>query len=572
MRYLFFIVCILLSVNLFSQDVVSGEYFFDVDPQIGKGKAFDFVASTSVSKTLDIPTKDLTPGFHNLFVRVKNSKAVWGHSEGRLFYILSTPTTVVTKIVSAEWFIDKDPGIGKGTSFVVSPDQTSSLLDVTTKTLTEGFHNLFVRVKNSAGVWSHYEGRLFYVLPTSTTTSTKIVSAEWFIDQDPGIGKGTSFVVTSDQPTSLLDVSTQKITAGFHNLFVRVKNSSGVWSHYKGRLFYVMPALIKQDTKIVSGEWFVDKDPGIGKGKLIPFTATNTLSEVLDLASAGVQDGAHNLFIRVVNDKGVWSHYEGRKFLVCKDPMQQPILEVNAQLCAGDTLHLTGKPVVGATSYYWKGPNSFTKAGLKAEKFNVDTLQSGTYTLFAVRAGGTACDTTSASISVLVKPLPKVSFSLMNPICDTLKSIVLTGGVPIGGTYVGKQVINSTFNTLNKAGSYTIEYTFQAKNGCNSQATSTIKVLNCTQSSSVDEGTISGIHIFPNPTSDFLHISTLDPSLLHGTIHVSDVLGRSLVHLRVESVSTTISLRKLGGSGVYLVYVYDSKGVFVQCTQVVLQD
>jgi hypothetical protein len=369
-----------------------------------------------------------------------------------------------------------------------------------------------------------------------------------------------------------LDVSTQKITAGFHNLFVRVKNSAGVWSHYEGRLFYVMPAQIKQDTKIVSGEWFVDKDPGIGKGKLIPFTATNTLSEVLDLASAGVQDGAHNLFIRVVNDKGVWSHYEGRKFLVCKDPMQQPILEVTTQLCAGDTLYLTGKSVVGATSYYWKGPNSFTKAGLKAEKFNVDTLQSGTYTLFAVRAGGTACDTTSASISVLVKPLPKVSFSLMNPICDTLKSIVLTGGVPIGGTYVGKQVINSTFNTLNKAGSYTIEYTFQAKNGCNSQATSTIKVLNCTQSSSLDEGTISGIHIFPNPTSDFLHISSLDPSLLHGTIHVSDVLGRSLVHLRVESVSTTISLRKLGGSGVYLVYVYDSQGVFVKCTQVVLQD
>ncbi len=572
MRYLFFIVCILLSVNLFSQDVVSGEYFFDVDPQIGKGKAFDFVASTSVSKTLDIPTTDLTPGFHNLFVRVKNSKAVWGHSEGRLFYILSTPTTVVTKIVSAEWFVDKDPGIGKGTSFVVSPDQTSSLLDVTTKTLTEGFHNLFVRVKNSAGVWSHYEGRLFYVLPTSTTTSSKIVSAEWFVDQDPGIGKGTLFVVTSDQPSSLLDVSTQKITAGFHNLFVRVKNSAGVWSHYEGRLFYVMPALIKQDTKIVSAEWFVDKDPGIGKGKIIPFTAANTLSEVLDLASAGVKDGAHNLFIRVVNDKGVWSHYEGRKFLVCKDPMQQPILEVTTQLCAGDTLHLTGKPVVGATSYYWKGPNSFTKTGLKVEQFNVDTLQSGTYTLYAVRAGGTACDTTSASISVFVKPLPKVSFSLMSPICDTLKSVALTGGVPIGGTYVGKQVTNSTFNTLNKAGSYTIEYTFQAKNGCNSQATSTIKVLNCSQSSSVDEGTISGIHIFPNPTSDFLHISSLDPSLLHGSIHVSDVLGRSLVHLRVESVSTTISLRKLGGSGVYLVYIYDSQGVFVKCTQVVLQD
>ena len=88
----------------------------------------------------------------------------------------------------------------------------------------------------------------------------------------------------------------------------------------------------------------------------------------------------------------------------------------------------------------------------------------------------------------------------------------------------------------------------------------------------MDEGTISGIHIFPNPTSDFLHISSLDPSLLHGTIQVSDVLGRSLVHLRVESVSTTISLRKLGGSGVYLVYVYDSHGVFVKCTQVVLQD
>ena len=168
MKLISFIVCCLLSFSYFTQEVVSGEYFFDTDPEVGKGTAFVFTPATNIEHSLSISTAGLTPGFHNLFVRVKNSKGIWGHHEGRLFFVL-TPKKEdqQTSFISAEYFFDTDPGIGNGTPFNVSSLQPNTILNVSTQNLVEGFHNLFVRVKNNQGLWSHYEGRMFYVLSKS---------------------------------------------------------------------------------------------------------------------------------------------------------------------------------------------------------------------------------------------------------------------------------------------------------------------------------------------------------------------------------------------------------------------
>ena len=564
---------------LFAQNLTSGEYFFDTEPGNGKAQTFSFVSDAQVSGSIELDISTLSPGFHFLYTRVKNSAGVWSHYEGRSFYILenSTYTTFDPQpnLVEGEWFMDTDPGNGKATAFsFASTGEVSKSLDIDLANLSEGFHQLFIRVKAENGRWSHYEGRMFYVIEPSKYTMSEdqpmFSTAEYFMDKDPGLGKGKLIsLLPADSVSMVADLDVSNLPEGPHTLSVRVRNSKGVWSLYEQRSFFIIetaPILPLANTQLKAYEWYVDKDPGFGKGTKLAVALTDTLVSAIDLTMLNLTDGEHVLFLRVQNTLNQWSLQESRKFTICTNVLSPPVITSQPKICVGDTLYLTGKSVVGATSYFWKGPTSFTQAGLKVVMSNADILKSGEYNLYAVRAGGTGCDTSNANTFVTVMPVPEVTFDLDTSICDTVKSIQLTGGVPSGGVYSGEHITNNTFTTTSKAGSYTVNYRYKAKNGCFSDASASVEVVNCTQSS-VDELSFSGIAVYPNPTTDILYLSSIGKSLLGYTVQISDVLGRELYTEKVSNISTKISIQKIGASGIYYVHIYDAFGVFVQSTQ-----
>ena len=564
---------------LFAQNLTSGEYFFDTEPGNGKAQTFSFVSDAQVAGSIELDISTLSPGFHFLYTRVKNSAGVWSHYEGRSFYILenSTYTTFDPQpnLVQGEWFIDTDPGNGKATAFsFASIGEVSKSLDIDLANLSEGFHQLFIRVKAENGRWSHYEGRMFYVIEPSKYTMSEnqpmLSAAEYFMDKDPGLGKGKPIsLLPADSVSILADLDVSNLPEGPHTLSVRVRNSKGVWSLYEKRSFFIIetaPILPLANTQLKAYEWYVDKDPGFGKGTKLAVALTDTLVSAIDLTMLNLTDGEHVLFLRVQNTLHQWSLQESRKFTVCTNVLSPPVITSQSKICVGDTLYLTGKSVVGATSYFWKGPTSFTQAGLKVVMSNADILKSGEYNLYAVRAGGTGCDTSNVNTFVTVMPVPEVTFDLDTSICDTVKSIQLTVGVPSGGVYSGEHITNNTFTTTSKAGSYIVNYSYKAKNGCFSDAYASVEVVNCTQNS-VDELPFSGIAVYPNPTTDILYLSSIGKSLLGYTVQISDVLGRELYTEKVSNISTKISIQKIGASGIYYVHIYDAFGVFVQSTQ-----
>ena len=88
--------------------------------------------------------------------------------------------------------------------------------------------------------------------------------------------------------------------------------------------------------------------------------------------------------------------------------------------------------------------------------------------------------TRSASQIYTVNPLPTVAFASLSPVCNTLASFLLTGGSPIGGSYVGPGVSNNTFNPATVGpGTYVITYYYTTAAGCTANDTSTIVVTNC---------------------------------------------------------------------------------------------
>ncbi len=228
------------------------------------------------------------------------------------------------QINRAEYFFDTDPGVGNGTSITVTAGDSvdiSGSINITG--LSTGFHTLFIRARyNNTGtrMWSLYEGRRFYVYnPATLGSSPQITGAEYFIDNDPGIGQGTSINTgaAADSISKTASINLTGVPAGFHHLYVRVKDAAGHWSMYEPRVFYIVAPAPQSTYQISSAEYFIDNDPGIGNGTTIAMGAAADSVDINgSFSTTGMTKGFHHLAIRVKNTLGVWSLYEIRNFYV----------------------------------------------------------------------------------------------------------------------------------------------------------------------------------------------------------------------------------------------------------------
>jgi len=307
---------ILLSSLQMKGQLNQAEYFFDTDPGIGNGYALSTFTvtpgsvfdSTTVSDNINIPS-NLLPGTHTLYVRFANydnGEVFWSQCEARKFHV----NTQGQNIVIGEYFFDFDPGIGNGTSIALNGNLDSSdyIGGINTTGLAAGFHNLYIRVKNTQGQWSQYETKKILI----SASGISITQAEYFFDQDPGVGNGLSLSITGNTDSSefIGNISTTGLNAGFHNVYIRVKKSTGEWSNYETRKIHILPSGIS----ISKAEYFFDTDPGVGNGIQIAITG-NEDSSILNgsLNTVGLSPGIHQACIRVQSTTGNWSVYEVRK-------------------------------------------------------------------------------------------------------------------------------------------------------------------------------------------------------------------------------------------------------------------
>lgn len=226
-------------------DLVAAEYFIDVDPGLGNASPINITSGTGVNQNLNIPIPMLTEGMHLLAIRIKNPAGKWSLFERKNFIVqyLNAPD-----LVSAEYFIDSDPGIGNATPInITAGSSVQQNLTLSIPNLSEGMHLLAIRVKNAAGKWSLFERKNFIV---QHLDYGDIISAEFFIDNDPGVGNATPVDITNgasvDEDLLLLIPNTTPV--GDHILALRVLDSRGKWSLYENRIFKVCPLMTTDPT------------------------------------------------------------------------------------------------------------------------------------------------------------------------------------------------------------------------------------------------------------------------------------------------------------------------------------
>ncbi|RYY67653.1 MAG: hypothetical protein EOO12_00395 [Chitinophagaceae bacterium] len=275
-----------------TNDIAAAEYFFDTDPGPGLGVALAITPGATLDESHAIATTGLAAGTHTLYVRTQSSTGVWSLREARAFFINES-------IVAAEYYIDTDPGAGLGTPIAVTPGASIDVnLSISSGVLPPGSHRIYIRSRNSGGKWSFVETRTFYV-------QEQIVQAEYFFDTDPGNGNGNALAVTNGTiVTESAALPVTGLSGGKHNLYIRTRSNGGGWSLVEKRSFFIKPT-------VVSGEFFVETDPGPGNGYALSFAPAENaeFNGSLRLPPC-IDTGSHQLQVRTRDENGAWGHSE----------------------------------------------------------------------------------------------------------------------------------------------------------------------------------------------------------------------------------------------------------------------
>ncbi len=284
-------------------------------------------------------------------------------------------------ISDAEYFIDHDPGEGKGIPIqsedgIYNSSSEEISFEINLSELTVGSHFLYIRMENEAGIWGIPNKHLFMVTGIKT-----IEQAEYFIDDDPGKGNGTPLTVKDGQVETELDSSS--LSVGMHTLFIRMKNSEGNWGVARKYTFEVSGS--SPTMKIKAAECFINIDPGIGEGTALSASdgdfdeAEELFKGEIDISD--LDEGSHTLYIRAGDSLGRWTQPpQQTAFNVPLEPTPISPLNPPTNLEArsgADSVSLTWNP---STSAYLAGYNVYQSLSPDSGYTRINTqLVAGDY-------------------------------------------------------------------------------------------------------------------------------------------------------------------------------------------------
>lgn len=214
---------------------------------------------------------------------------------------------------------------------------------------------------------------LFFLTSVSASAQT-ITRAEYFYDNDPGVGNATALSITpSASINQTYSLSTSSLATGFHTFNARVRDNTGKWSLFTTRTFYIIanPFILSPSTNITKAEYFYDTDPGVGNATNIPVTASPTQNLVITTPTTALTPGFHTANVRVRDDQGRWSLFTTRTFYL------MPVSALPANLVKLEYYVDTDPGIGQATSV------AITQAPTVNQLFNLNlpVLTPGNYTL-----------------------------------------------------------------------------------------------------------------------------------------------------------------------------------------------
>ena len=224
------------------EEINYAEYFIDNDPGYGKATSLAVTSSKQLSNVIiNLDTAGISTGIHYLTLRVKDKKGKWSLNQLLTFFRpASTSSQNVLpagKIVYAEYFVNNDPGYNLATPVALAPaaDLSNMVIQLDTSLLINGQNLISLRGKDEYDRWSLNQVFVVYKFFPSVDTVTpprQLTYLEFFIDNDPGLGKATAVPFTHGTNVVNLPVNVNTVgwDVGNYTFYLRARDTAGNWS------------------------------------------------------------------------------------------------------------------------------------------------------------------------------------------------------------------------------------------------------------------------------------------------------------------------------------------------------
>jgi gliding motility-associated-like protein len=400
-----------------STTLKKAEYFFDNDPGVGKGNPLPITAANPENNLFAVNISSLTSGFHQLAIRYQDNTGKWSLFANRTFYIVPNANAVLaTSLKRAEYFFDNDPGLGKGTSYpITAGSPQNDLFAINISSLSSGFHQLCLRYQDNLGRWSVFTNRTFYIVPNANAaTATSIKKAEYFFDQDPGVGHGTAYPVTPGNPQNdVFAVNINSLSSGFHQLCLRFQDNLGKWSTFTKRTFYVVPGSVITKT-VQELVYLVDTNPTknpSATGTSLSFTPAAQINQQFGIDLSGVPNGNHKLYLKAKDSQGYWSAVDSAAFTILNCVPPSAPLGSGASRCGSGTVTLSASGASGSQSYRWYATSTSNSVLASNSSFTTPYISKDSSFYASVYDPSTSCESNRTSVTATVVNIPKPSLS-----------------------------------------------------------------------------------------------------------------------------------------------------------------
>ncbi len=231
-----------------------------------------------------------------------------------------------------------------------------------------------------------------------------------------------------------------------------------------------------------------------------------------------------------------------------KPEPQITILASDSVICIGEQTILTAS---GAGTYTWNN-------GTNGAVLIVNPSQTTNYTVNGLLNG---CSGTKQK-QIVVHPNPNVSFDLSDSVTCAGGSLILGGGIPTGGLYLGLGVQNGIFSSSNIAsGLYTIYYQYTDAFACSTLKSDFVLVDACLSVNTI-KYTQNNIRVFPNPFHQIVNVQHDFGSKL--ILKVYNSLGQMIWTENIENPETKLSTNHLLEGQYYFVISDQEKIIYRQ--------
>lgn len=399
----------------------------------------------------------------------------------------------------------------------------------------------------------------------ATAQDTMVVKMEYYIDADPGVNNATSInIPAAANVTFPFTVDLTEYSIGYHKLYIRTRDNLGRWSLTARRNIEVLPAAVQNN--VVSGEYFIDVDPGYGGASPIDVSTPGiTVLQDFNAVLTGLSEGYHKLYGRFTDTYGNWSQAFRRNIEVIKD---------------GDNKVINGE-------YFFSADNGFgdctpvvfaTPSPNGAFSFNIPAAQipAGADTIYLrVRDDIQSRWSLTSVVDINAElPLTLLSFTATKRLNIAELSWQTTNEVNTAYFDIQRSRDALHFNTMGKV-------IANNRNGINDyhytddlDGLSSGKIFYRLQQTDIDgrssfskivlvtiDRALTTINIYPNPANNYVTVIAASPAELSGAVLIiSDITGRIMIRQQlVNAEKQQVNIIRLA-KGIYHILIKKAYG------------